>query len=547
MSDEIKEIQDSLERGEATKEQVWDFVKFASGMYSTFGGYNTPQLANQTLMQLNNNSSVPTFDNILQALQTAPYSASELQNYSEFMQTWDAIYQKTLRHFRQMLSFDYYMVCNNAKKEDYSKPEYLADKRRAEKFMYSFNYKKEFDRVIAELLRGGRCFSWFRTNYGTFNDEELSDDDETVNVKKQNKFSLQIMPQKYCMLTGYWQGGLNYDFNMQYFLRSGVDIKEYDPSLMKKYIDLYFKGKEQQYSASSQLDARDGSFAQWVQVTSEDGAWAWLFDDSNFGGVPPFANLMKSIFNNDVIESLQKDKNVLSSLALLMGEMELMDKEKNGQKPDQFAVNPETLAKLLGFVKSALNSSVKQIPLPLTETKYAQFTDNSPMMAMYQYQMSSSLGASASSMIYSNDKMQMFEMQSALLEDYNLMKRLYLQFSDFINYFLNRKTKKYKFTVVFDGSNMPFEREQRKKNLMEYVSLGMCPNESYFANILGTPAHMFSRMREEASVTIGENLTMLLNANTMKSDSDPNSKEVGNQELDDTEIGDGGSIARDYS
>ena len=92
MSDEIKEIQDSLDKGEATQTQVWDFVKFAQGMYSTFNGYNTPQLANQTLVQLNNNSSVPTFENILQALKNAPYSVSELQNYSEFMQTWDAIY-----------------------------------------------------------------------------------------------------------------------------------------------------------------------------------------------------------------------------------------------------------------------------------------------------------------------------------------------------------------------------------------------------------------------------------------------------------------------
>ena len=58
------------------------------------------------------------------------------------------------------------MVCNNAKKEDYKSEDYLADKRRAEKFMYSFNYKKEFDRVIAELLRNGQCYSWFRTNYG---------------------------------------------------------------------------------------------------------------------------------------------------------------------------------------------------------------------------------------------------------------------------------------------------------------------------------------------------------------------------------------------
>lgn len=541
MSDEIKEIQDSLDNGEVTKEQAWDFVKFAMNMGSVFNGYNTPQLANQTLIQLNNNPSVPTFDNILKALQDAPYSAESLKNYSEFMQTWDAIYQKTLRHFRGMLSYDYYMVCNNATKKDYKTKEYKEDKRRAEKFMYNFNYKKEFDRVTAELIKSGQCYSWFRTNYGTFNDEEISTSDD-IEVKRQNKFALQIMPQKYCMLEGYWQGGLNYAFNMQYFLRSGVDIKEYDPSLMKRYVDMYSNGKQKEYSASSQLYDRDGSFAQWTQVSSEDGAWAWLFDDSTFSGLPPFANMMKSVFNNDIIENLQKDKNVLSAFALIMGEMELMDKEKSGQKTDQFAISPEKLGQLLGFVKNSLNKSVKQIPLPLKETKYAQFSDNSPLMAQHQYNMSASLGASASSMIYSDGKMAQFEMQSAQLEDYNLMKRLYLQFADFINYFMNRKTKKYKFTVVFEGSNLPFEKEYRKKALMEYVGCGMIPNESYFANVIGISPHLFSRMREESSSTIGENLTLLLNANTSKD----GSGEVGNPTKSDSELKDGGASARDY-
>lgn len=542
MSDEIKEIKESLERGEVSREQAWDFVKFAMNMGSVFNGYNTPQLANQTLVQLNNNPSAPTFDNIIKALQDAPYSADTLQNYSEFMQTWDAIYQKTIRHFRGLLSYDYYMVCNNAPKDAYKNKEYQEDKKRAEKFMYSFNYKKEFDRVVAELLKTGQCYSWFRTNYGTFNDEELSSSDD-IEVKKQNKFSLQIMPQKYCMLEGYWQGGLNYAFNMQYFLKSGVDIKEYDPSLMKRYIDMYYNGKPQDYSASSQLYDRDGAFAQWAQVSSEEGAWAWLFDDSTFSGIPPFANMMKSIFNNDIIESLQKDKNVLSSFALLLGEMELMDKEKSGQKQDQFAISPEKLGQLLGFVKNSLNKNVKQIPLPLKETSYSQFVDNSPLMAQYQYGMSSSLGASASSLVYTNGKMAQFEMQSALMEDYNLMKRLYLQFSDFINYFLNRKTRKYKFTVVFDGSTMPFERETRKKTLIEFSNMGMTPNESYFASTIGIPPHMFSRMREEANATIGENLTLLLNANTSK---DGGSKEVGNQEIDSNELSDNGEISQDY-
>ena len=545
MSDEIKEIKESLDNGEMTKEQTWDFAKFAMNLGSVFnGGYNTPQLANHTLIGLNNNPKVPTFDKILKALQDIPNSVEDLQNYSEFMQTWDSIYQKTLRHYRKLLSYDYYMVCNNAKKEDYLTPEYQADKRRAEKFMYSFNYKKEFDRVVSELLKSGQCYSWFRTNYGTFNDEAITDYDEDVKTKRQSKFALQIMPQRYCMLDGYWQSGLNYVFNMQYFLKSGVDLKEYDPSLMKKYIELYSNKESNDYKSSSQLFDRDGSFAQWVQVSADDGAWAWLFDDSSFAGTPPFANMMKSTFNNDIIESLQKDKDVLSSFALLMGEMELMDKEKSGQKTDQFAVSPDKLSKLLGFVKSSLDRNVKQIPMPLTETKYAQFDDNSPLMAQHQYNMSASLGASASSMIYSDGKMAQFEMQSAEMEDYNLMKSLYLQFADFINFYLNKKTKKYKFTITFDGSNLPFERESRKKVLMEYTSIGMTPNESYFASILGVPPHMFSRMREESCSTISENLVLLLNSNTSKSGDE---NDVGNQKKDDNELGDSGETSRNYS
>ena len=53
------------------------------------------------------------------------------------------------------------------------------------------------------------------------------------------------------------------------------------------------------------------------------------------------------------------------------------------------------------------------------------------------------------------------------------MRPLYEQFSNFMEFFANKLTKKYHFKFFFDGSNYPHERQGRFDRMMKVADKGI--------------------------------------------------------------------------
>ena len=497
-------------------EELNTLLAFSEGLYNNFSGfsfYANSFTQNQNLLKLNNNAQKPTYEKLIKALESAPYDYGNLASYSEFMEIWDSIYAKTLRYFEGLLAFDLSYTCKNIKDpKDYKSKEYEDDIKRVNKFLDNFDYKTEFRKVVKEVMRKETCFTWFRDTHEINDPIDLED-----KTKKNEKFALQIIPQKYCMLTGYFDcSQLLYDFNINYFLQPNVDINLYAPALKKKFKETF--DEQGNYIPSAQLDSRNGSFAYWVQCSPNDGAYAFKFDISNFRQVPPFITLLKSCLNNDVIEELQKDKNMISAYLLLAGEIKTMDTDKSGNKANQFRIAPKTMGEFMNLVKSGLNDKVKPLALPLEEIKGWQFTDSNPSMATNQYTNVAAQGASASSLIYTTSKMAQFEVENAVYADYCFMKPLYEQFNQFLNFYVNKKTVKYKFEFSFDGLDRQWDREKRQSALRNYADKGIVLDSTMWASAFGMKPQAFQRSLECAhNSDFVDNLTMMLNANTMKS------------------------------
>lgn len=532
-----------------SKESVESVVEFANAMYNGLGGFGyfaTPFTQNQNLVSLNNNPRVPTYEKILEALRNSPMDGQTLCGYSEFMEVWDTIYGKTIDYLTGLLAFNIGYKPTNMKdpsKEMSSQP-YKDDIRRVEKFLRTFNYKQEFRKIVKEVLRHETSYVWFRDTRAIYNPIDIEEDD----IKKNEKFALQMLPQNFCVLTGYVDGGeLLYDFNMNYFLNGTVDINLFAPELKKKFKET-FTDTSGAYVPSAQLSNRNGSFATYVQCSPNDGAYAFKFDISNFRQVPPLASLMKSVFDNTTIEQLQKDKDIASAYALLMGEIKTYDNAKSGTQPNQYAISKTSMGQFLALVQSGLQKNIKPVALPLEETRLAQFTDGSPLMSNYKLKESSGQGASASSLIYTDGKMAQFEMQQAVETDYAKMKPLYYQFCAFLNRFVNQKTSKYKFEFTLDGLDREFYRMQKLKDYTQLANVGLVMGEQELASCLNMTPFALKKSLEMAHYgDMTSLLTPLLNINTMKDGSNPSSKEVGNQEKDSNEITDSGANSRDYN
>lgn len=529
-----------------SKEELNTVLEFSKGLYDSFnGGFYSPFTQNQNLLALNNNGQKPTTDKLLKALENAPYDYGALSSYSEFMEIWDAIYAKTLRYFRGLLAYDLSYTCKNIKDpNEYNSKEYKDDVKRVNKFLDNFDYKIEFDKVVQQMLRTETCFTWMRDTHEDL-ESPIDIGDEEGKIRKNEKFALQMMPQKQCMLTGYFNCSQPlYDFNINYFLNASVDINLYAPALKRKFKEMY-DGKNNFYNPSAQLNYRNGEFANWVQCSPNDGAYAFKFDLSNFRQVPPFIGLLKSCLNNDIVDELQKDKDMVSAYLLLAGEIKTMDTDKSGNKPDQFRIQPRTMGQFMQLVKSGLNDKVKPLALPLEEIKGWQFTDSNPSMAEKQYTTASAQGASATTMIYTTTKMSQSELENAIYADYCFMRPLYNQFNQFLNFYINKKTVKYKFEFCLDGLNRPWDRKQRQETLRNYADKGIVLDSTQWASAFGMKPQAFQRSLECAhnDTSFIGNLTMLLNANTMKQDEE---NAVGAPKKDSSERSDKTEEVEDY-
>ena len=512
-----------------SESDVFDVVNFANSIYN-IGNFMDTNILNSTLNALQNNPLVPTRNNLLEALKDYKQNADKLRGYSEYAEVYDMIYGRVVEYYAGMLSFDLNIQCINAysPKDDYKSEEYKQDLKRVYKFFDNFNYKEEFSKVLRNLLRSEVYYVWLRDSKGNFSDTKEIDFNLKENSKVMSTYTLQPMPQKYCTITALWEKGLLYDFDMSYFTQVGASLDSYDPVFKKYYKDV-FENKQN-------IDFNK-------RTSPEDGAWVFKLNMSNLNETPFLSSLIKDVLTNEEVANLQRNVNIASAKGILAGEIPLLDKQKSGQVKDAMAWSGKTLENFMKLVKLGLSESVNAVAMPTNENKFYQFENKNPNMLENQLKISAGNGVSASRVIYSSDKVTKDELEAQITNDYNIVKKVYNQFNNFLDFYVNKKTRKYKFSFTLHGCSYPFMREREKKAILELADKGMVLNSSVYSGIVGMTPQDFDRSMEEAHYGgFSDKLTMLFSIHTQSG----KNKEIGAPKKDDSELSEGGAIARDY-
>ena len=484
-----------------SRSDIQDVIDFSAGLMAADNFYS-PFLSNQLLTNLNNNPRLPSAESVKKALNDYKNSGEDLQGFVEFASSFDMIFKRTLYSYANALSFDLQITCKNAYTEsDYQSDEYKKDRQTVDNFLTNFDYKKEFYNVLLNVLKRDTYFTWFRKT-------------KTGNRGKM-KFALQIMPQDYCMLTGYFEKGLLWSMNQLYWTLPGVDLDSYDPSLKRTY-QRALENAELNYKPSAPLNERNGSYALWADVSPLDGAWCFKWATDNFANNPFLSPYVANILRSDEIGELQYNKDLIAASGILAGEIQLYDQARSGQKANQFSIDPKTLGAFMQKVKSGLNGVAKIAAVPLANIKYFQFEDKNPNSYTNELTTTAGIGTGISRVIYSSDKMSNAELEAALNEVYQTMKPMYAQFNNFLDFYVNQMTSKYKFNFEFVGSNYQFERDARFDKMMKMADKGLVLNSSAWASAVGMNPVTFDRMLAESKYTgwIDKYSQMLLNANT---------------------------------
>lgn len=521
---------------ELSEEQLSTVIDFANKMYNSYTRENRSMFSmtnrdyfNPFMQNVEEKEKgglrvreIPTYERIASTLVSDDGNFGSLQSYSDFFALFDSIYSNILKYIGGLLAFDLSISCKNIENvSEYNSKEYKEDLQRVYKFLDNFKYKHEFTKVVKQIARYGVNFVWFRDSKCSYKDDE-----NALEKDANRSFALQQMPQQRCIITGiYNKGIIGYDFDLSYFEQE-VDIKLYDNTLILKYNKLY-KGNNG-YKPSNKITRRNDMYGTYTQTSPLDGAYCFKLDDETMMITPPFSSLMKSVLDNETVNNLQKDKDMLSAYYLLAGEIGMMQ-TKSGEKQNQTKFSPDVLGKLLSLVTSGLKNNVKTIAMPSENIRGWQYNDQNPKMADNQLKKTSSQGISASKLIYNPDTATQSVIQNSIMNDYNYWSRLYYQFETFLEFFVNQKTKKYKFSFNFTGSNYTFEREERKKGINELATLGLTLNTSAWASAYGYEPQVFDRMLQEARYgDMQDKLSLLMNKNIMVNGLDENNQDNTN-------------------
>jgi hypothetical protein len=508
-----------------TPEEVFDVLAFANELYKFpyrpyYGETYSPQIMNSRMKDVNMNPLEATSEKIQNALSKPNSNEQNLIGYTEWLELNSMLFKRILGYFANLLAFDLTYVCKSISgKEDYKKRTYSSDLKTVEEFFDKFNYKKEFKTIMKELLRSEAFFGILR--------------------QEGEKYVIQQLPQKYCEITGRFDYGLLFDFDYAWFSQSGVDIELYPYVMQKQYNEILNSNDNGsgQYRPSSKINSRTGRFALWHQTSPTDGFVCFKLSPELATRVPMLSPLMPNIVLEPVVRTLQHNSYIAEATKILYGEVPTL-KETATKLKDNIAITPKNLGRFLALLKSALPSAINVAAAPLQNTSALNFKGSDTIFDSYLKTSAASAGIN-SRLLYSVDRQNVLETKSSLDVDQNMLRLVYYQFEEFLEFTLGQLTKNYHFKFIFEGFETDIDRERRLDTVSTLAESGIVLEQKY-ASAIGLSPFDFRRMLEETRQnSFVENLTPITKSSQVSAN-----QQKGRPPEDEGDLSDSGSDTR---
>jgi hypothetical protein len=511
------------------EERVWDTLEFAQSLGGLYPAVYSPQLVSQRMKDM----TLLTVGEVTQeraekALANPKDSEKELLAISEGLEYTSTSYRRIIDYLSNLPSWDWtYAAINVDDPNEFKSPAYKRDLKVLKEFFYHFNVKQELSQILKQLLREESAYYSFR------------DEGNQIN----SKFVMQQLPSDRCMITGRWEGGILFSFDYTFFLQGGVDIDMFSPAFKTGFLELFGKdGKIIDYIPSRSIDTRSqNQFAYFKDCSPEDGYWCFKFQPAVAQRIPYLSGLFPDLALQPTIRNLQKNNYMAEAVKLLMGKVDTLKDVKSASVRDQFNLSPELASRFLQLIKSAINNSAVSVAsAPLSDMKAYQFEGNNEL---YESYMSNLLGMSGIGNVLFSGKQKANQSETYLSVDVDqhVLEHLYPMFEDFLEYQINKLTKKYKFKITLQGSNFYIDKERRLERQTTLSNMGIVLPQQISA-ALGMNVFEFQTQLDEARMSGWvDNLTPIISSFQQ---SGSNSQGTGRPRASDSDIGEAGSETR---
>ena len=476
-----------------SSEEVWSVIKFAQELYG--GGINayTPMLVNARMQDSTMNPKSGTSVEIENALLNPKNNETYLTGQSEFFELTSMLYKRILYYMSGIPSFDYTYTCTNAETKDYKSSAYKKDLDTVKSFFDKFNPKQEFRTILKQMVRQEAYFGFFRTD--------------------GDRFLFQELNNEYAMITGRWEYGILYDLSMYLFLIPGYTLDMFPPIFKKLWVRAFGnKLPKDIYDPATGIDNRNSSWTYWVQTSPADGFWSFKLQPELATRIPFLAPMFPDIVLQKTMRELQTNTYIASAAKIISGRVPMLNKDTKAAVRDSVAISPELLGRFLALMKSGLSDVIKVTSSPLEDQTAIEFNGaDSKFYQEYLKTTTSSSGVNAR-LIYTLDKNNAVESQLSINVDEFLMFGVYPQFENFLEYQINKLTKKFKFKFKFEGSEFYTNRKERLDTQLSLLPFGVVMPQKIAAAMGMTPFAFMRQIEESKAMGFTDMLTPIQRA-----------------------------------
>lgn len=452
------------------------------------------------MQDINMNPVELTINNLEKALANPKDSEDILRDYSTFVENNNMYYKRLVRYFSDMAAFHISFDCINIQKDsDYNSKQFKQDMNVLDSFMSKFNSKEEFQKIFRQLIRQGVFYGVLR--------------------KSEDKYTIQELPPKFCKITGRHSYGLLFDFNMQWFIGNyGIDIDMYPRIFRKMYRDV-FNETSALYDPSKKVSNRNSKYMYWHQTSPVDGFWAWKISPELATIVPYFSPMFPDLSYSSVIRGLQNDKYFIAASKLLVGIIGFNKDAKSGQVANQVNITPDMLGKFMGVARKGLNKQIGLVALPMDSIQTVDFDESSDNIEVDYTTNLANQSVASSQMLYTTEKLNSHQSKLASAVDNAFISSCYSMFSNFVEYYVNLQTKKYKFKIRFDDVYTPDDQERVSRLFKDYAQIGIVDVQLAARALDMSPFELSRHLSITKSMGIDKKLISLVNLNTQTSGS----------------------------
>lgn len=452
------------------------------------------------LRDLNSNKNAPTFSlyskEDIQKYLTNPYKyEKQLRNASVYIYGASSHFRRLIQYFVGLSDFAYVVEPYRIDPKKANPKTINSNYRKVLNMLTSMNIPTQFPKILTVCFRED-------VFYGTF-------------WATADSIVIQQLPSDYCAISTIEGNVLNVSFNFSYF------------DTRKDMLPYYPKEFETKYN-----DYKNRKADKWIELDSPNSFAVKCNSDILDYAIPPFAGLLRELYDIEDYKQLKLTKTALENYAMLVMTLP-MDDDGNWGIDYNKAIN--FWRNLDSVIPEEVGSVLTPMPIEKIDFQKSN-TGDTDAVSEAEQQMFSEAGVS--SLLFNNEKASANALQLSIKADQSMTYGVVKSIGDVVNRYIQSQNYGKNFRVNFLDVS-PFNRKEVGDGYLKAASFGLPTISAYAASQGIGQAELDSMSFLEGTVLGLQNMFVPIQSSTQMS-SDSLDKKIGAPRKGLGEISDSG-------